>query len=62
MGQQETAVTNKNRIMIYGPKTDGNTSLNFGQPRVKHWRSACRLERPACSSISRSGVVRAGRP
>jgi len=23
MGQKETATTNKNRIMIYGPKNDG---------------------------------------
>src|SRR6266571_9360901 len=29
MGQKETAVTNKNRIMIYGPKTDGTYIVEF---------------------------------
>jgi hypothetical protein len=29
MGQQETAVTNKNRIMIYGPKNDGTYVVEF---------------------------------
>jgi hypothetical protein len=29
MGQQETAVTNKNRIMIYGPKNDGTYVIEF---------------------------------
>jgi hypothetical protein len=29
MGQKETAVTNKNRIMIYGPKTDGSYVIEF---------------------------------
>ena len=29
MGQQETAVTNKNRIMIYGPKNDGTYVIQF---------------------------------
>jgi hypothetical protein len=27
--QKETAVTNKNRIMIYGPKTDGTYLVEF---------------------------------
>ena len=29
MGQKEMAVTNKNRIMIYGPKTDGTYIVEF---------------------------------
>jgi len=29
-------------------------SSNFGWRTARPWRSACRLERPACSSISRS--------
>jgi hypothetical protein len=29
MGQKETATTNKNRIMIYGPKTDGIYVIEF---------------------------------
>jgi hypothetical protein len=29
MGQKETAVTNKNRIMIYGPKNDGTYIVEF---------------------------------
>ena len=29
MGQKETATTNKNRIMIYGPKTDGTYVIEF---------------------------------
>jgi hypothetical protein len=29
MGQKETAVTSKNRIMIYGPKNDGSYIVEF---------------------------------
>jgi hypothetical protein len=29
MGQKETVVTNKNRIMIYGPKNDGTYTVEF---------------------------------
>jgi hypothetical protein len=29
MGQEETAVTNMNRIMIYGPKNDGTYLVEF---------------------------------
>jgi hypothetical protein len=29
MGQKETATTNKNRIMIFGPKTDGTYVVEF---------------------------------
>ncbi len=29
MGQKETAVTNVNRIMIYGPKNDGTYIVEF---------------------------------
>jgi hypothetical protein len=29
MGQKETAVSGKNRIMIYGPKTDGTYIVEF---------------------------------
>jgi hypothetical protein len=29
MGQEETAVTGKNRIMIYGPKNDGTYIIEF---------------------------------
>jgi hypothetical protein len=29
MGQKETLVTNKNRIMIYGPKRDGTYVVEF---------------------------------
>ena len=29
MGQKETATTNKNRIMIYGPKNDGTYIVEF---------------------------------
>jgi hypothetical protein len=29
MGQQETMVTGKNRIMIYGPKNDGTYIVEF---------------------------------
>jgi hypothetical protein len=29
MGQKETVVTNKNRIMIYGPKNDGTYIVEF---------------------------------
>jgi hypothetical protein len=29
MGQQETAVTGKNRVMIYGPKNDGTYIVEF---------------------------------
>jgi hypothetical protein len=29
MGQKQTAVTGKNRIMIYGPKTDSSYLVEF---------------------------------
>jgi hypothetical protein len=29
MGQKETAITGKNRIMIYGPKADGTYVVEF---------------------------------
>jgi hypothetical protein len=29
MGQKETATSNKNRIMIYGPKSDGTYVVKF---------------------------------
>jgi hypothetical protein len=29
MGQEETAVTGKNQIMIYGPKKDGTYIIEF---------------------------------
>jgi hypothetical protein len=29
MGQEETAVTGENRIMIYGPKNDGTYIIEF---------------------------------
>jgi len=29
MGQKETAVSGKNRIMIFGPKTDGTYVVEF---------------------------------
>jgi hypothetical protein len=29
MGQKETAMNGKNRIMIYGPKTDGTYVVEF---------------------------------
>jgi hypothetical protein len=29
MGQKETATTNKNRVMIYGPKTDDTYVIEF---------------------------------
>jgi hypothetical protein len=52
MRQQETMVTGKNRIMIYGPKTDGRYVVKF-RTAASRWRSRCRAERPACSSTSR---------
>jgi hypothetical protein len=33
MGQKETAITNKNRIMIYGPKSDGTYVIDLGRPQ-----------------------------
>jgi hypothetical protein len=44
----------RNRLMIYGPKNDGTYVVEFKTPMARRWRSACRLERPACSS-RRSG-------
>ena len=41
--------TGRNRIMM------ALTSWSSRQPMARHWRSACRLERPACSSTFRSG-------
>jgi hypothetical protein len=45
----------KNRMIIYGPKTDGTYIVEFRSQMVRRWRSACPQARPACSSISRSG-------
>jgi len=44
----------RNRIMIYGRRTMVLTSWSSRQPMARRWPSACRLEKPACSSISRS--------
>jgi Tfp pilus assembly protein PilV len=52
--QKETAVTGKNRIMIYVRRMTTRTSSICESQTVRRWRSACPLERPACSSISRS--------
>jgi hypothetical protein len=38
----------QNCIMIYGPKNDGTYIIDSRRPRARRWRSACRLERPAC--------------
>jgi hypothetical protein len=53
--------TGKNRIMIYGPKSDALTSLNSGQPQARRWpprRSDPALSggdgRGPCRSQSRS--------
>jgi hypothetical protein len=54
MGQKEMAMTGKNRIMSTGRRMTAPTSSNSRRPRARRWRSACRLERPACSSISSS--------
>ena len=43
----------KNRIMIFGPKPDGDTWWNSGPPREKRWRSRCRAARRPCSNISK---------
>src|SRR5262249_39110038 len=49
MGKQETAVIAKNRIMIYGPKSDGTYIAEFKTADGEAlWRSACLLEKPAC--------------
>jgi hypothetical protein len=39
MGQQEMAMTGKNRIMIYGPKTDGTYVVEFKTAAAMRWRS-----------------------
>ena len=46
----------QDRIMIYGPKSDGTYS-SFAWQAASRRRSACRLERPAYSSISRRGCL-----
>jgi hypothetical protein len=55
MGQEETAVTGKNRIMIYGPKNDGTYIIEFKMVAGEALRSACRPAKRVFSSISRNG-------
>jgi len=38
MGQKETATTNKNRIMIYGPKNDGTYVVGSEPLRARRWQ------------------------
>ena len=47
----------QDRIMIYGPKSDGTYIIEFHMADGGRWRSACRLERPAYSSISRRACL-----
>ena len=48
------------RIMIYGPKSDGTYIVEFRMADGESLaRSACRLERPAYSSISRRACLTA---
>jgi hypothetical protein len=48
MGQKETAVSGKNRIMILGPKTDGTYVIEFSErPRARRSRSQSQETRPA---------------
>src|SRR5262249_6474778 len=47
----------QDRIMIYGPKSDGTYIIEFRMADASRWRSACRLERLAYSSISRRGCL-----
>jgi hypothetical protein len=44
-------------LMIYGPKNDGTYIVEFKTSEARRWRSACPLERPACSSTSRGGCL-----
>jgi hypothetical protein len=44
----------RNRIMIYGPKNDGTYIVDF-KTADGEALAISRLERPACSSTSRSG-------
>ena len=43
----------QDRIMTTVPKATAPTSSSFAWQTASRWRSACRLERPAYSSISR---------
>jgi hypothetical protein len=54
MGQKQTAVTGKNRIMIYGPKTDGSYLVEFRTRRRGARDQRARWREPACSNISRT--------
>jgi hypothetical protein len=56
LGQKEMAITaaGKNRIMIFGPKTDGTYVSSLGRPRVTCWRSRSRGRRLRRSDISRN--------
>jgi len=47
MGQKETAVSSKNRIMIYGPKDDGTYVVEFRKPAARRSRSRSQEPRPA---------------
>src|SRR5262249_18747624 len=59
MGQKETATTNKNRIMIYGPKTDGTYVIEFRTAAGEALAISVPRNETAVLNTSRS--VRAGR-
>src|SRR5262249_57801926 len=49
----------QDRIMIYGPKSDGTYIIEFHMADGGRWRSAGRLERPAYSTLSRLSCLTA---
>jgi hypothetical protein len=54
MGQKETAVTGKNRIMIYGPGNDGTYIVEFRTDAGERSRSQSQEPRPASFGTSKS--------
>ena len=54
MGQNETAVTNGNRIMIYGPKNDGTYVIEFrtAAARLRRYVNYLPANFPATSIVS----------
>jgi hypothetical protein len=54
MGQKETAVTAKNHIMIYGPKSDGTYIVEFRIANGEALAISVPVERHACSNTSRN--------
>jgi hypothetical protein len=47
----------KNRIMIFGPRSDGTMRSSSEPPSVRRWPSRSRKVRPQCCNTFESGCL-----